>query len=201
MSNSRKLLYGVALLFAVAVSIYVTRWWYETKSPQRVEESQLLLEQVKNVAKLVTVEGYFSEIYSEKDTKDYYLFSSTKKALIKVKAKVSAGYDLSNMKVEADVKTKTLHISNIPQPTIISIEPEISYYDVENGYFNSFTTEDITRLNKKAIDTIRTQALQSSFMQNVSNQGAKNFDALTALAKSMGWSVVFDGHMNLPFKQ
>lgn len=192
MRSKNTLLYIIGLVLALAVGIYVTSWWYSKNNPQRIVESQVLLEHIKNVSKLVTVEGYFSEVYSEEDTKNYYLFYSTKKVLIKVKAKVSAGYDLSNMKIEANPATKTLYISNIPEPSIISVEPEISYYDIANGVVNQFTTEDYTRLNKKAVDTIRTQALHSDFMNTVEKQGMKNFDAIRVLAESMGWKVVFD---------
>ena len=174
------------------MGVYLSRWWSGSNEPSRKEESQVLLEHIKNVTKLVTVEGYFSEIYSEEDTKNYYLFSSTKKILIKVKAKVSAGYDLNNMRIDADAASKTLHITNIPEPSIISVEPEISYYDIANGVFNQFTNEDYTRLNKKAVDTIRTQALRSDFMNTVKTQGIKNFDAIKILAENMGWKVVFD---------
>ncbi len=200
MQSNQKYPYILGLLFALALGIYVTKWWYSKNDPVRTEESLVLLEHIKNVTKLVTVEGYFSEIYTETDTKDYYFFFSTKKALIKVKAKVSAGFDLSNMKIEADQATKTLHLSNIPEPNIIAIEPEISYYDIANGVFNQFTTEDYTRLNKKAVDTIRTQALKSDFMNTVRTQGVKNFDAIRALAESMGWKVVFENSVGMPLK-
>lgn len=192
-SKNNNLIYIFSIVLALVVGGFIAKWWYGSdNAPQRREEAQVLLEHVKNVTKLVTVEGYFSEIYSEEDTKNYYLFSSTKRVLIKVKAKVSAGYDLSNMKIDADANTKTLHISNIPEPSIIAVEPEIGYYDIANGVFNQFTNEDYTRLNKKAIDTIKTQALNSNFMNTVKTQGVKNFDAIRALAESMGWKVVFD---------
>ncbi len=192
MQSKNNLLYVLSLVVALILGVYLANWWYRDNMPQRKEESQVLLEHIKNVTKLITVEGYFSEIYSEEDTKNYYLFSSTKRVLIKVKAKVSAGYDLSNMKIDADAATKTLRISNVPEPSIIAVEPEISYYDIANGVFNQFTTDDYTRLNKKAVDTIRTQASQSDFMNTVKTQGVKNFDAIRALAEGMGWKVVFD---------
>ncbi len=177
----------IALLFVLALAIYGAKWWFGFNERQTQQESQVLLEQVKAVTKLVTTEGYFSEIFSEVDTKSYFGFPSTKKVLIKVKAKVSAGFNLANMKIEADHTTKTLRLSNIPAPEIISIEPEISYYDIANGVFNTFTNDDYTRLNKRAVEIVREQALKSDFMNNVNEQGKKNFDALRILAESMGW--------------
>jgi Protein of unknown function (DUF4230) len=194
MQSNQKYRYILGLLFALALGIWGVKWWYSKNDSIRTNESQVLLEHIKNVSKLISVEGYFSEIYTETDTKDYYLFSSTKKALIKVKAKVSAGFDLSNMKIDADQSNKTLHITHIPEPEILSIEPEISYYDIANGVFNQFTNEDYTRLNKKAVDTIRTQALNSNFMNSVKMQGVKNFDAIRLLAESMGWKVVIENN-------
>ena len=156
MTNS-KFPYTLGLLATLVLGIFIAKWWYADRRETRQEET-VLLEQVKAVSKLVTTEGYFSEILSETDTKLFYGFPSTKKVLIKVKARVSAGFDLSNMKIDADATTKTLHLSNIPPPNIISIEPEISFYDIENGVFNQFSPEDYTRLNKKAVEVIREQA-------------------------------------------
>ena len=62
------------------------------------EQSQVLMEKIKTVAKLVTVEGYFSEVYDYQDYWNYDVSMFRKKALIRVKAKVSVGYDLSKMK-------------------------------------------------------------------------------------------------------
>ena len=101
------------------------------------------------------------------------------------------------MKIDADVPTKTLRLSNIPPPNIISIEPEISFYDIDNGVFNQFSPEDYTRLNKKAVEVIREQALKSAFMQTVNEQGSKNFEALRLLTTSLGWQLVFE---NAAFK-
>ncbi len=188
---SNKILYLLTLAAMLALGIFLAKWWYADNHQTR-QESAVLLEQVKAVSKLVTTEGYFSEILSETDTKTFYGIPSTKKVLIKVKARVSAGFDLSNMKIDADAATKTLHLSNIPPPNIISIEPEISFYDIDNGVFNQFSPEDYTRLNKKAVDVIREQALKSNFMQTVSEQGSKNFDALRILTTNLGWQLVFE---------
>jgi hypothetical protein len=190
MSNS-KFPYVLGLLATLVLGIFIAKWWYADRRETR-QEATVLLEQVKAVSKLVTTEGYFSEILSETDTKLFYGFPSTKKVLIKVKAKVSAGFDLSNMKIDADEKTKTLRLSNIPPPNIISIEPEISFYDIDNGVFNQFSPEDYSRLNKKAVEVIREQALKSAFMQTVTEQGGKNFEALRLLTTSLGWKLEFE---------
>ncbi len=181
----------LAFIAALLLGMFISKWWYERPTEKTKTDAQVLLNQIKTVTKLVNTEGYFSEVYSEENTKSYYFFNSTKKIIIKVKAKVSAGYDLSGMKVVTDEASKTIHISGIPEPSIISIEPDISYYDINNGVFNQFSNEDYTRLNKKAMDTIRTIAIGSTLMKTVSEQGIKNFDALRTLAENMGWKIDF----------
>jgi len=91
--------------------------------------STVMLERVREVSKLITVEGYFSEIY---DYKDYYfmdILPLRKKALIRVKAKVSVGSDLTEAEMTADERTKTLVIRNIPPAEILSIDHSLDYYD------------------------------------------------------------------------
>jgi hypothetical protein len=188
--NKLALVLGFA--FAVALGIVAARWWYNDDR-RTVQESQVLLEQVKTVTKLVTTEGYFSEVFSESDTQLFWGIPSTKKILIKVKAKVLAGYDLSNMTMEADAATKTLYLKGIPAPDIIAVESDVSYYDISNGVFNAFSKDDYNRFQQKAVSIIREQATKSSFMAAAKNQGDKNFEALKQLATGMGWKVVFEG--------
>ena len=178
--------YIIALLFTLALGIFIAKWWYGDAERTK-QESQVLLQQVQNVSKLVTVEGHFAEIFSEENTQLYFGIPSTKRILIKVNAKVSAGYNLEGLKIEADAATKTLHISNLPPPEIISIEPDITYYDITNGIFNQFSKDDYNRLNQKSVQIIRDQVAKSGLMENVKGQGLKNFDALRLLTESMGW--------------
>ncbi|NTW34279.1 MAG: DUF4230 domain-containing protein, partial [Bacteroidetes bacterium] len=66
----------------------------------------------------------------------------TKKALIRVKARILAGFDFEKVKISVDEKSKTVTISNIPPPQILSMEHDLDYYDITEGIFNSFSTED-----------------------------------------------------------
>ncbi|MBK9982671.1 MAG: DUF4230 domain-containing protein [Saprospiraceae bacterium] len=71
---------------------------------RRLRTVLYFLEKIRTVCKLVTAEGEFSEIYSYKESKWFDVSFLSKKALIRVKAKVSVGYDLSKIKVEPDEK-------------------------------------------------------------------------------------------------
>jgi len=64
---TRKTIGLIGILALVAAVFYGTRYYYTWGEVTAEEKSQVLLEKIKTVAKLVTVEGYFSEVYSYED--------------------------------------------------------------------------------------------------------------------------------------
>lgn len=190
------MLKGVSNILVVIVSIVagilLARMWYMQPTSVTRTDANVMIEQIKNVSKIVNTEGYFSEVYTETDTKSFYGFPSTKKIIIKVKARVMAGYDLNNLKIDIDSSAKKIKVTGLNNPQIIGIEPEIQYYDVNNGVLNQFSGEDFSRLNQKAIDTIRYSALHSNLLNNVAKQGVNNFQSLQILAQQMGWRIEFE---------
>lgn len=150
---------------------------------------EVVLEQIKNVVKLGTVEGYFSEVYDYKEHFGPELSFFTKKALIRVKAKILAGFDLESIKINVDEKARTVTISNIPDPQIISIEHDLDYYDITEGIFNSFTTEDYNRMNVQAKAYIKNVALKSGLMENSKSQLDSHLQVLKVLMNSYGWKL------------
>jgi hypothetical protein len=106
-----------------------------------------IVQRVERVFKVVTAEGHFSEIYDYSNTSHVLSFiPSTKKALIVVNAKVMMGYDFKKLKWEVDANKKVMRILEFPAPEILSIEPDMKYYNLENGLFNKFSNVDITKL-------------------------------------------------------
>ncbi|MEY4926732.1 MAG: hypothetical protein RI894_1168, partial [Bacteroidota bacterium] len=111
----------------------------------KTEDSKVLLEKVQKVCKLVTVEGTFSDIYSYKDYQYYDVSLFQKKALIVVNAKVLVGVDLTKASFKADHTAKTLTISQIPSAEIMSIDPDMRYYDISEGTFNQFSADELSK--------------------------------------------------------
>jgi len=66
-------------------------------------QSVILMEKMRKVWKLITVEGEFAEIYHYENTKERFLsmITSKKKAVILINAKAYIGFDLSKIKMEA----------------------------------------------------------------------------------------------------
>ena len=188
----RKILIGIGIIALVLAVFWGTRQYYTwNQVVDAREQSQVLIEKIKTVAKLVTVEGYFSELYSYEDYWRFDVSPFRKKALIRVKAKVSIGYDLAAMSVEARPEEKLLIISNLPDPQIISIDHDLDYYDITEGSFNSFSKDDYNRMNQGAKDKIREQALNSELFMTAEKQSNNMLDMIRFMVEGAGWTLQF----------
>ncbi|MBP7273991.1 MAG: DUF4230 domain-containing protein [Saprospiraceae bacterium] len=184
--------YITLLLVAAVIFLlggYVSYRFVSSKQPTATEQSTVLLEQIDEVFKLITVEGYFNEIYDYKDYWQYDWSPFQKKALIRVKAKVSVGYDMSQSKIDMLPEKKLITIAAPNTPTILSIDHELDYYDITEGTFNSFTPEDYNRMNKNAKEFVRKRALESNLMSVAAKQQNKAFDMIKSMATVAGWQV------------
>jgi len=191
---TKKVIIGIGFLFTFLLGIWVANWYFQKNAPNASEESAVLLEKVKTVTKLITVEGYFSEIYDYKDFYYYDFSPFRKKALLRVKAKVSIGYDFENLKIETRPDERLLIISQMPDPSILSIDHEVDYYDLQEGTFNGFSPEELTKLNKNAKEFIEKKALESSLMKTAESQLNSTFEVIKFMAKDAEWEV----QINLP---
>lgn len=189
----KKILIGIGLLASLALVFYGTRMYYTWSDTVKAEEqSQILMEKVKTVAKLVTVEAYFSEVYSYQDYWKFDVPWFQKKALIRVKAKVSVGYDLAKMSIEAQPQQKKLIISNLPDPQIISIDHDLDYYDLDEGSFNSFDKDDYNKINASAKDKIRKAAAASDIFLTAETQSNEMFELIRFIVEGAGWELEYE---------
>jgi hypothetical protein len=132
---------------------------------------QAIVEKVEKVFKIVLVEGFFSEIYDFKHTEKFlYMIPTTKKALLIVNAKVMMGYDFKKVKLEIMPQKNEIRILEFPEPEILSIDPEVRYYNVEDNLLNKFKTEDLTQIQQEAKKIIIERAMQSELPQIAVNQ-------------------------------
>lgn len=191
MRSVRPALALLALLALFFLGFWTARSWYRPKEKVKTEEeASVILEKIKTVSKLVTVEGYFAELYNYKDYYAYDWWIFRKKAIVRVKAKVSAGFDLSNLHFDVRPEESLIIIKNIPDSAqIISIDHQLDYYDISEGTFNSFNEADYNKINQNARDFIKEKALQSDLLPKASEQGIKILEAIRFMAESAGWRV------------
>lgn len=181
------------LVAAFLVGGWLSYQYFVSRS-KPVEDSTVLLEKIQAVTKLITVEGQFSEIYNYSEYQGYFSLFWDKKVLVRVRATVSAGYDLNLLQMEADPATKTIRMSALPKPEILSIDHTLDYYDISEGLFASFTPEDYTRINQRAKDLIRDQALKSNLMPAAEEQAGKMLDLIRFMVESAGWRLEITGN-------
>ncbi|WP_236974730.1 DUF4230 domain-containing protein [Membranihabitans maritimus] len=179
------LLLIILLLIAGGLGGY---FWVKNLEYKRViTQSDILLTQIENVKKLIAVEGYFTEIYTHKDYYKFDVAPLRKKALIRVKAKASVGFDLSNLQARTDGETKTLYLSSFPPPELLSLDHNLDYYDISEGTFNFFTTTDYNVINNNAKVFIEDKVESSELMTQAVKQEEQIMETIKDLVKGMGW--------------
>lgn len=182
----------LGLLLGAIVTYWVYSFFRKKKGKEVTKhQSVVLLEKIKSVCKLISVEGDFAEIYTYENTKERFMsmISSKKKALIVVKAKAHIGYDLNKIRMKADVDTKKVTLTSFPQPEILSVEPDLEFYDIKNGMFNSFTPNDLTQLNKEAKEHIKSKIPESGLMLTARKEALEAILILDNLAQTIGWKL------------
>lgn len=176
-----------------AIATYWIYTFFKKKKSKEVtlHQSHVLLEKIRSVSKLVSVEGEFAEIYKYENTKERFLslVSSKKKALIVINAKAHIGYDLKKVKVESDIDNKRIILTNFPQPEILSIEPELEFYDIKNGMFNSFSPNDLTTLNNEAKNHIREKIPESGLMDTARKEALEAVLLIESIVATIGWKL------------
>ena len=159
---------------------------------QRTSDGTVLVEKIKEVTKLISIEGYFSEVYENKEYWGYDFSPLRKKALIRVKAKVSVGYDFTNLKIQSFPDQKIIKIGRLPDPEILSIDHDLDYYDITEGSFNSFNEQDFNKMNTEAKSKIEKAALESDLLLKAEKQSAKIFDMMELIVESSGWKIEYE---------
>lgn len=159
----------------------------EPRDPMPDVNQRILLERVKKVAKLITVEGEFSNIHQYNDSYWSDIPMLQKKAIIKVDARVSIGYDLKQAQFEMDPERKILRVKNLPEPDILSIDHQLQYYDIQEGMFNSFTEEELTSIGKVAKRKLRKEAMEGPLMEQAKEEGLESLEIIKLLVEQAGW--------------
>lgn len=154
-------------------------------------QSIVLLDKIRTVCKLVSVEGDFAEIYRYENIKEHFmsLVSSKKKALLVINAKAQIGYDLKKIELRADTENKKIIMTNFPQPEVLSIEPDIQFYDIQSGMFNFFSADDITLLNKEAKEHIRQKIPESGLIETAKKEAIQAVLLIEKIVETIGWKL------------
>ena len=203
---SRTLLTLLVVVLSFLLGMAALTLYQDRREEQHVqEEATVLLERVRNVMKLVTVEGDVSELFSSTSSRNVTLylplpsqFSFDKKATVEVRGKVLVGYDLEQLDLSIDPDRRVLTIRNLPEPEILAIDHELVYRNLDESWFNTFTAEDYSRLNRRAKERLREAALQSNLLAGAQVQGNTVIEGIEYLTRSAGYELVVEGGQGYP---
>lgn len=188
----RKIIVGVILTL-----IFVFAFHYcenkKDKNLELSETSQLIQLQLQNVGKLIVTEGAFSQVFTFEDSQKrfYNLISFNKRALVVVNAKVTIGYDLSQIETHIDQENKTVSILYIPEEEI-NIYPSIEYYDVTQDYFNQFSANDFNTIKSKVNSLLEDKIEKSDLKYNAKNRLISELQKIYILTSTMGWTLRYN---------
>ena len=179
------------LLIAFGAGIFLTHSFYSSKNNRITTESVVVMaEKITDVLKLVAVEGRFSEIYSYEDYRGWNWFPLRKKVLVKVDATVSVGFDLEDFCVYADESRRKVVINQPAPPSILSVDHQLSYYDISQGAFNVFSASDYNRIHTRAKEFILvTASANTDLFERANAQWSEVIASFGQLLFTMGWEL------------
>jgi hypothetical protein len=203
MSKLPLLLTTALLAFLLGLAVC---WGFTNASASETRtEATVLLEQIRKVTKLVTVEGDVSELYNSTKTRNVTLYLPLparlrfdKTATVEVRGKVLVGYNLEQLTITVDDATRTVRISNLPDPEILAIDHELIYRNLEESWFNSFTAADYSALSQEAKDRLRNEALKSKLTEEARLEGNGLLETIRFLVEASGYSLLMEGEVAKP---
>lgn len=182
------------IFLGVVLGIFIGYWlfsfFYKKRGMQHTEkQSIVLMEKIKSVCKLISVEGDFAEIYHYENQKNSFLnlISSKKQAILLIKAKVHIGFDLSQIKLTANTSKNEIVLADFPPPKVLSVETNVEYYDKKEGFFNKFKAEDLTQLQTESKAFIVNKIPESGLINTAEKEALDTILMIEKLLETSGW--------------
>lgn len=144
---------------------------------------QTVVEKLREVAKLVATEMTLRDVVIYEQTR----LMSTKKVLLVVTGRVSAGIDMEHgTEVRIDSNDKRITVT-LPPAQILSVDVlNVTTYDERAGLFNPFTPEDRDLIQRRIRGQLMAAARQSGILEHADQSAAK---VLTELLARDGYTV------------
>ena len=179
---------------ALVLSIYYLfskKSFFKSKAK---EQSVILLEKMRSVSKLITVEGNMNEVMHFKDEKSSMLnmISSTKKAIVMANAKVFIGFDMKKMEFKANSDNRQIKVTSFPEPEVLSMETHLDFYDIQNGLFNKFDASELTYLNKKIKQNFFDKIPESDLLYTAKSKALDTLKVMEEMVSTFGWELKYD---------
>ena len=151
-------------------------------APPRITQ-QLVVDRLQTVAKLVASEMTLRDVVTYQQTR----FGSTKRALLVVTGRVSAGIDLAQgSDVSIDSTSRTITVT-LPPAQVLGVDVlDVTTYDERAGLFNPFRPEDRDAIQRLVRAKLVTAACESGILLHADRSADR---VLTELLARDGYSV------------
>ena len=151
-------------------------------APPRITQA-LVVDRLQTVAKLVASEMTLRDVVSYQQTR----FGSTKRALLVVTGRVSAGIDLEHgSDVSIDSATRTITVT-LPPAQVLGVDIlDVTTYDERAGLLNPFRPEDRDAIHRLVREKLISAAQESGILLHADRSADR---ALTALLTQDGYTV------------
>ena len=98
------------------------------------------------------------------------------------------GFDLSQIKLEANTEKKEIVLTHFPPPKILSVETDLKYYDKKEGFFNKFKAEDLTQLQTESKSFIVDKIPESGLINSAEKEALDTILMIEKLLETSGWT-------------
>ena len=151
-------------------------------APPRITQ-QLVVDRLQTVAKLVASEMTLRDVVTYQQTR----FGSTKRALLVVTGRVSAGIDLAQgSDVSIDSSTRTITVT-LPPAQVLGVDVlDVKTYDEHAGLLNPFRPEDRDAIHRLVREKLVTAARESGILIHADRSADR---VLTELLTQDGYTV------------
>ena len=180
-------------LFLGAIATYWVMRYIKLQNRKDLTNAQsvILMEKIRKVWKLITVEGEFAEIYHYENTKERFMnmVSSKKKAILLINAKAYVGFDLSKIRMEAINEKRVIRLTDFPEPQVLSLETDLRYYDKKDGLFNKFDSSDLTEVNSRAKEFVMDKIPESGLFDTARSEALEAVLLIENIVETIGWTL------------
>jgi hypothetical protein len=151
-------------------------------APPRITQA-VVVDRLQTVAKLVASEMTLRDVVTYQQTR----FGSTKRALLVVTGRVSAGIDLEHgSNVSIDSATRTITVT-LPPAQVLGVDVlDVTTYDERAGLLNPFRPEDRDAIHRLVREKLVSAASESGILVHADRSADR---ALTALLSQDGYTV------------
>ena len=167
----------VAILVVIAVwrALGDARGWVAGLKDRTTLSQEMVVEEVRAVAKLVSSEMTVRDVVTYENTR----YGSTKRALIVVTGKILAGIDLERG-TEVRIDSAARHITIImPEAQVLAVDiVQLRTYDEQRGLWNPFQPEDRDAIYQKVRRQLHVAASDMGIVQRANTSAARMLETM-----------------------